>query len=157
MAERPPSPPRKGIFLPCGGLASPAEGARLSLCLDIPNQNESGAPVTFTLYVTADGSEPSTLLYRNAQRYDFAVVDSLGREIWRWSLGKAFAEVVGEDTLAPGETLAFSEVWDQRDNEGRDVAGGVFNAVGESLHCSSDYQDCGQPTSRPFEILLRID
>jgi len=139
--------------LPCDGLVSRTEGAHLSLCLDVPSLNDPGTPIEFTIYITADGTEPSALTYRSSQRYDFAVVDSSGREIWRWSMGKAFAQVMSEETLETGATLRFREVWDQRDNEGREVAGQTYSAVGESLHCSADYQDCGHTLQRTFEIL----
>ncbi len=43
-----------------------------------------------------------TLSFSSAQRFDLWLEDSSGRELWRWSDGRMFAQVVGSETLEPG-------------------------------------------------------
>jgi len=61
-----------------------------------------GDPIKLILHVTNRGTEPVTLYFLSAQRYDVAVKNLEGQEIWRWSNGRMFAQVMGEETLQPG-------------------------------------------------------
>ena len=61
-----------------------------------------GEPIKLTLHVTNRGTEPATLHFLSAQRYDVAVKNLKGQEVWRWSNGQMFAQVMGEETLQPG-------------------------------------------------------
>lgn len=64
----------------------------------------------FTLTVTNAAATPVTLEFATAQRYDFAVLDG-AREVWRWSAERGFAQALGSETLAPGQTRSWSEGW----------------------------------------------
>ena len=61
-----------------------------------------GEPIKLTLHVINRGTEPVTLHFLSARRYDVAVKNLEGQEIWRWSNGQMFAQVMGEETLQPG-------------------------------------------------------
>lgn len=50
-----------------------------------------------------------TLLFTSGQRYDFVLTDGAGTEVWRWSAGRGFVQMLGEETLAPGRPLLFRE------------------------------------------------
>lgn len=103
-----------------------------------------GEPVRFTLAVTNTGPTPAILTLPSGQRYDFLVHSSDGAEVWRWSRGKAFPLLYGQMVLAPGETLTYSETWDQRDTEGRQVAAGTYTVTGIF---TSDPRLASQPRS----------
>lgn len=60
-----------------------------------------GEPIMLTLRVVNGTSKPVRLSFRTAQRFDLVVEDGSGREVWRWSAGRLFAQVLGEETLAP--------------------------------------------------------
>ena len=45
------------------------------------------------------------------QAYDFVVVDSLGREVWRWSSDRIFTQSVRNKLLGKGESITASEKW----------------------------------------------
>ena len=47
-------------------------------------------------------------VYSDAQQYDFVLSDE-GRELWRWSADWAFAQVVWEESLAPGASILVEE------------------------------------------------
>jgi hypothetical protein len=65
-------------------------------------------PVRLTLTVTNRSRNPVTLRFPTSQRYDFRVRDSEGALLWRWSDGRAFAQVSGEEVLDAGDTLTWS-------------------------------------------------
>lgn len=99
------------------------------------------------LGITVAVREPTTLYYRTSQRYDLAVIDSEGQEVWRWSRDRTFAQVTEEVALEANEMLSFPENWDQRDNDGQQVPPGTYQVVAESSHCDANYEDCGQLTT----------
>lgn len=84
--------------------------------------------VQLTLHVTNAGSEPVTLEYRTAQRYDFVVSTPEGTEVWRWSADRVFAQVLGTETLESGETVSHRASWTPLGRAGRYVAEGRLTA-----------------------------
>ncbi len=106
---------------------------------------EEGEPIQ--LGITVAVREPMTLYYRTSQRYDLAVVNSEGQEVWRWSRDRTFAQVTGEVPLEANEMLSFPETWDQRDNDGQQVPLDNYQIVAESSHCDASYENCGQLTT----------
>ncbi|MFC4356676.1 BsuPI-related putative proteinase inhibitor [Halobium salinum] len=71
--------------------------------------------VRFTLAVENDGEEAVTLSFRDSMRADFAVRagdDDGGTEVWRWSEGRMFAQMLGTETVGAGETVTFEGTWD---------------------------------------------
>ncbi|MBI1742823.1 hypothetical protein HYR54_07110 [Candidatus Acetothermia bacterium] len=61
----------------------PSESIRLSLTLF----NRTGQAIS--------------LHFKDTQRFDFLVLDSKGRAVFRWSQDKQFAPVLGTETLGP--------------------------------------------------------
>ncbi|MEA3477800.1 MAG: BsuPI-related putative proteinase inhibitor, partial [Bacteroidota bacterium] len=51
---------------------------------------------------------PVTFDFTTSQRYDFAIYNSNGIEVWRWSDDKAFLQVLGQVTLEPGESVRYA-------------------------------------------------
>lgn len=84
-----------------------------------------GAIVSLGLQVTNVSTSPLLLVTPSAQEYDF-YVRQRGALIWQWSHDKAFAQVVRETTLAPGQARSYSTAWDQRDLQGRRVEAGAY-------------------------------
>src|SRR5262245_5185734 len=70
-----------------------------------------GEPLELTLEVVNRSLRPVTLQYRNYQRYDFLIRNAQGQEVWRWSAGQMFAQILSEETLAPdGKNLTYRTV-----------------------------------------------
>jgi intracellular proteinase inhibitor BsuPI len=67
--------------------------------------------VSFSLDVANNGSKHIELDFANGQTYDFTVLDSLGREVWRWSKGRLFTQGVQNKQLSHGETMQAHEIW----------------------------------------------
>jgi len=106
---------------------------------------DEGEPIR--LAITVAVRDPTILYYRTSQRYDLAVIDFEGQEIWRWSRDRAFAQVMAEVPLAANETLKFVETWEQQDNDGQQVPPGNYSIVAESSHCDANYENCDQLTT----------
>jgi len=94
----------------------------------------AGEPIQMALTITNPRKEAVTLYYRDAQRYDFFVVSG-DQEVWRWSADQLFAQVLGQETLAPGHYLVYRETWNQRDGQGQQVPAATYTLYGESTGC----------------------
>jgi hypothetical protein len=91
---------------PAGEVAgSPAE---LAAALNVGVEGDS---VRLELHVTNATGEALLVEFTSAQRYDFTVVDDGGSVVWRWSDEMMFAQVMGTESLQPGETRRYAASW----------------------------------------------
>jgi len=65
--------------------------------------------IHFALDVTNEGKKNAELTFPDGQRYDFAVIDSEGREVYRWADGRMFTQSVQNTSLEGGETMRIAE------------------------------------------------
>ncbi|HEY3280844.1 MAG TPA: BsuPI-related putative proteinase inhibitor [Armatimonadota bacterium] len=105
-----------------------ASSVRLELSTDA-TEYSTGTPIRLLLAVTNVGRDAVTLSHPSGQHYDFSV-RAQGREVWRWSAGRAFTTALSTTQIAPGETVTFSEVWGQRDSSGEPVQPGTYEVQG---------------------------
>lgn len=89
-----------------------------------------GEPVQITFAAENRSQQPVTLNFRTGQHYDLWVTQN-GREIWRWSAGRAFTQALTSFTLAPNERRTYEATWNQQDAQGRQVAPGSYQIWGE--------------------------
>ena len=75
-------------------------------------------------------SDTVKLTLPSAQTHDMVVSTKEDKEIWRWSAGRMFAQVLTEVVLPPGESKSFVETWDQTRRDGKPVEPGEYKAVG---------------------------
>lgn len=75
------------------------------------SSTRTDAGVVLRLTVENDGDEPVTLSFRNSKRADFAVRDG-DEEVWRWSEGQMFAQMLGSETIEPGSERVFEGTWE---------------------------------------------
>ena len=68
-----------------------------------------GGTLHFSLDVTNVGKKNVELTFPDGQTHDFAVLDSIGREVYRWSTTRMFTQSVQNRTIEDGETLRISE------------------------------------------------
>jgi len=115
---------------------------------------EQGEPIEMTLRLVNCASQPITRSFPDAQRYDFAAKTQDGNEVWRWSSGIDFAQVLGEETYQPSEQLTFTETWDQLDSEGQplELEPGQYELTTESTGCDESLQNCGPRAALFIEI-----
>ncbi|MFL5606957.1 MAG: BsuPI-related putative proteinase inhibitor [Gemmatimonadaceae bacterium] len=82
----------------------------------------NGRQVTLEFTVKNISSAPAQLDFNSAQQYDFIVRSAAsGALLWQWSANMSFGQSLGSRTLAPGETVAYSEQWNA-------PAGGMYTA-----------------------------
>jgi hypothetical protein len=82
--------------------------------------------VRFALDVRNIGTKHVELDFASGQTYEFAVVDSLGREVWRWSQGRLFTQGVQNKQLSHEEAMQAREAW-------RRAAPGRYTAIAKLL------------------------
>ena len=61
--------------------------------------------VSFDLAVTNPGKKNVELAFPDGQTHDFCVIDSSGREVYRWAEGRMFTQSVQNKLLDGGDTL----------------------------------------------------
>lgn len=72
----------------------------------------TGAPtVEFAFTVTNAGSKPTELRFSDAAKAEFVVRDE-GREVWRFTDGRAFMQMLSSERLAPGESATYDGEWE---------------------------------------------
>lgn len=78
--------------------------------------------IDFALHVSNLEDHAVELDFPSGQTHDFVVVDSLGREVWRWSNGRMFTQTFQNKLLGSRETVTYQEHWDGKRRRGRFTA-----------------------------------
>lgn len=108
LAACDPFPQHRSAPEPGGGATGGTPPGPLAASFGIQPTADS---VAFVLAVTNSTQAPVALEFRSGQSYDFAVADDAGHEVWRWSAERMFTQALRTETLAPGQTLTWREVW----------------------------------------------
>jgi hypothetical protein len=74
---------------------------------------------------------PVTFDFTTSQRYDFAIYNSNGTEVWRWSDDMAFLQVLGQVTLAPRESVRYAVKHKFVDGKGNPMPVDLYTLKGE--------------------------
>lgn len=75
-----------------------------------------------TLDLTNESKKDVELSFPNGQQYDFAVIDSAGREVYRWGTGRMFTQSVQNKLIDGGTTMHIVERIETTLPQGRYVA-----------------------------------
>jgi|AntDeeMetagen681_2_1112603.scaffolds.fasta_scaffold03595_2 hypothetical protein len=67
--------------------------------------------VRFTYEVENEGDDSVSLQFSDAQTHDVVVRDG-DEEVWRFSGGRMFAQMLQSETVDAGDSLAYEAVWD---------------------------------------------
>jgi len=100
--------PSSAPVVPHAKKASAKADARLDSKLNVTVARND---VHLALDVKNVGGKHAELTFSNGQAYDFVVVDSSGREVWRWSGGRMFTSGVQNKQLGVGDVMQVSENW----------------------------------------------
>ena len=98
---------------------------------------EADDVVRFSYTVTNGSDEPANITFRDSGKADVAVFDEDDREVWRWSAGQMFMQVIQEATLEPGESATFEFEWEDPD-PGEYRACANLRAQGEDCETETD-------------------
>ena len=86
--------------------------------------------ITIAVIIRNRSDAPQTLTVPSSQTHDCIVYSGDKKEVWRWSAGRMFAQMITELTLAPGESRTFTTSWDLTDRTGSPLSPGDYSAVG---------------------------
>lgn len=70
-----------------------------------------GRDVRFTLAVSNDSRKRVELDFPDGRTHDFIVLDSTGREVWRWSAGRMFTQGMRNRLLDARDSAVYAERW----------------------------------------------
>lgn len=119
-------------LLVSGTEKSQAEKEPSSLQVSISTDQQTyipGQSVHLTLTLTNPKDTDLTLSFRSSHQYDF-MIKRRDQEVWRWSHGRMFAQVLTRLVLAPHETRTIRAVWDQKDRDGKPVPSDSYAVLG---------------------------
>src|SRR5271155_3962945 len=68
--------------------------------------------VAMTFRVVNEGSKRLEVNFPSGKTHEVVVVDSLGREVWRWSEGRMFTQSLQNRVLHASDTLDYDAVWE---------------------------------------------
>lgn len=113
----------------------------LRLRLEAPATVAAGASsVPLRLVLANTGPNPLTRVMRpQGSTYDFKVTRDDGTMVWRRLEGVGVPDKAIQYRLEPGDTLAFDEMWELRDNRGGRVRAGVYRIEGRVLADPADW------------------
>ncbi|MCX7749394.1 MAG: BsuPI-related putative proteinase inhibitor [Clostridia bacterium] len=72
---------------------------------------------TMKLSITNNSDKTVVINHNNGQKYDFVLLDEVGKEIYRWSKGMAFIEMLTSTEIEPGKTIEFTADLDINENK----------------------------------------
>lgn len=78
--------------------------------------------VTFAFHVTNTTSKKLELRFRSGQTHEVIVLDSAGREVWRWSNGRLFTQTLQNHVMRQSDSLSYDINWS-------DAPAGHYTAV----------------------------
>jgi hypothetical protein len=107
-----------------GARRAPAKGRRSMDGTLVPSLNvmRVGEQVRFTFNVANAGSRRVEVKFPSGQTHDIVVLDSAGRELWRWAEGRMFTEARQYRGIGGGDSLILQDGWDRPSASGRLVA-----------------------------------
>jgi hypothetical protein len=93
-----------------------------------------GEPLELSLEVVNRSPRSVTLGFRTSQRYDLLIQNAQGQDVWRWSAERMFAQMLGQEALAPnGGKLTYHVVMREKLSPGSYTIVGIVPAVDAQL------------------------
>jgi intracellular proteinase inhibitor BsuPI len=93
-----PAPARRHAAVPVGSITS---------ALDV----RVGDQVQFALRVANPSDQSLELTFPSGATHDFAVLDSAGKTMWRWSAGRLFTQSLQNRTIDARDSETFDGEW----------------------------------------------
>ena len=111
-----------------------SNGISVSLRSD-PAVTGPGGTFALTLVVRNLSGKPFSWTSPSGQTYEFLAFDKAGNEVWRWSKGMVFIQIVTQITINPGDSKVYKVAWNTAG-----TAAGLYSIQGWFL---------GLPSLRP--------
>lgn len=110
-----PLGPRSGEVVKASGI---------KLVVSVSGQGTGG--LGFQIEIRNEGTASVGLKFSDSQVFDIAVSNAIGNPVWKWSHDKAFAQLMWQLDLKPGESYSRQEVWNLKANDGSQVPPGIY-------------------------------
>ena len=86
-----------------------------------------GKSYRFVMVVTNQSDNLLPFRFSSGKTYDFVVHEAAsGREVWRWSTGNFFTQMLRSDSIRAKAKWQFQETWDGKDGDGNPVPAGSY-------------------------------
>lgn len=85
--------------------------------------------VELAFQLTNGGSRTVEISFPSGLTHDFVVLDTLDREVWRWSQGRLFTQSMQNHILDANEALRYQASWNPGDRHGTYVAVVSLNSL----------------------------
>ena len=84
------------------------------------------SPMRLALHVVNTGKKRVELTFPSGQTHDFVILDTAGREVWRWGNGRMFTQALRNKLLSAGATIEMEEETSVKLAPGRYIARGTL-------------------------------
>jgi hypothetical protein len=110
---------------------APTKGRRKMDGKLVPSLNvvRVGDKVRFSFNVANAGTRRVEVKFPSGQTHDIVVLDSAGRELWRWAEGRMFTEARQYRAIGGGDSLILEDGWDRPSAAGKLVAVAVLKST----------------------------
>ncbi len=98
-----------------------------------------GARVNFALQVTNLADRAVEVNFPSGQTHEFVVLDTLGREVWRWSQGRMFTQSLQNREVGANQTLSYREQWDPKGRRGHYTALAMLRSSNHPIEKRIDF------------------
>lgn len=106
--------------------------------------------IDFELALTNEGEDPLTFVFPSSQKYEILVNDKGGETVFRYSADKMFSQALQKITLAPNQTVSWTEEWNFQ-STGTDMKPGEYQVVAKLKATKVD----GKPISDNQKLTSR--
>jgi len=87
----------------------------------------------FQLIVENNTGKMIELRFPGGQTHDFIVVDSAGKEVWRWSAGRMFTQALQNKLIKSRDTAVFADTWEASGMHGNFTAVAILTSENHRL------------------------
>lgn len=67
------------------------------------------SPISIVLHVVNTSKKRVELTFPSGQTHDFVILDTAGREVWRWGNGRMFTQTLRNKLLGAGDAMELEE------------------------------------------------
>ncbi len=114
-----------------------ALGTTLDVNVNARDVNEES--VNFALHVGNNTKKMIELRFANGQTHEFVVLDSTGKEMWRWSSGRMFTQAIRNKLLKGREETVFEERWNTKGLRGTYTAIATLRSQNHPVETSVEF------------------
>jgi hypothetical protein len=114
-----------------------AIGTTLDVNVNGKDVNEES--VSFAFHVANNTKKMMELRFPNGQTHEFVVLDSTGKEVWKWSSGRMFTQAIRNKLLKGREETVFEEQWNTKGLRGTYTAIATLRSENHPVETSVEF------------------